>query len=255
MRVGAGLYVWAPLAGEPEIAVRIALARTSPAAVLSGWTAAWAHGIVADFPKVVEVTVPDGLGVPLRMGMVIRRRFLDADDVVCIRGRRTTSICRTLRDLSLRTSLTEAVVLVDAVLHAGLLELSYLRTWIATRSGTPGIGRLRTAVDHAEPLAESAMETRLRMLLVLNGLPRPRAQVTLADGRGEFAGRIDLFYAEQRLGLEYDGATHRESLAEDNRRQNRLTAAGIRLLRFTAADLKQPERVAALVAAHLRTAA
>jgi very-short-patch-repair endonuclease len=111
---------------------------------------------------------------------------------------------------------------------------------------------LRRAVEHAEPLAESPMESRLRMLLVLRGLPRPLAQVPIVDSGGEFAGRPDLFYPDQRLGLEYDGAGHRESLVDDNRRQNRLLSAGVRLLRFAAADIWQrPDEVAGLVAAHL----
>lgn len=96
------------------------------------------------------------------------------------------------------------------------------------------------------------MESRLRMLLVLARLPRPEAQVTIRD-RHRFLGRVDLYYREQRLGLEYDGGTHRDSLAEDNRRQNRLTDAGIRLLRFTAADIFQtPEQVVSLVRRKLR---
>src|SRR5437588_11861989 len=57
------------------------------------------------------------------------------------------------------------------------------------------------------------------------------------------AGRVDL---EPRLGIEYDGEIHRTSLVDDNRRQNRLTNAGFRLLRFTASDLR--ERPAAAVA-------
>jgi hypothetical protein len=92
------------------------------------------------------------------------------------------------------------------------------------------------------------METRLRMLIVLGGLPRPQAQVSVHDGRGRFLGRPDLYYPEHRLGLEYDGGIHRTSLAEDNRRQNRLLAAGIRLLRFTAGDvLNNPHSVTAQV--------
>jgi very-short-patch-repair endonuclease len=48
--------------------------------------------------------------------------------------------------------------------------------------------------------------------------------------------------------LEYDGATHRESLAADNRRQNRLINAGYRLLRFTAGDvLNAPAAVVSMV--------
>ncbi len=88
------------------------------------------------------------------------------------------------------------------------------------------------------------METRLRTVLVLAGLPRPQAQVSLHDSRGRFLGRPDLYYPDHRLGLEYDGGIHRTSLAEDNRRQNRLLAAGIRLLRFTAGDvLNNPDSI------------
>jgi len=56
------------------------------------------------------------------------------------------------------------------------------------------------------------------------------------------------YYRDQRLGLEYDGGTHRDALAEDNRRQNRLLDAGVRLLRFTAGDIFQtPDLVVSLV--------
>jgi very-short-patch-repair endonuclease len=99
------------------------------------------------------------------------------------------------------------------------------------------------------------METRLRLTLVLAGLPRPEAQVPLEDSRGRFLGRPDLYYPTERLGLEYDGGTHRTSMAEDNRRQNRLLVAGYRLLRFTAADvLRTPDLVVAQVQAALRAA-
>ena len=75
------------------------------------------------------------------------------------------------------------------------------------------------------------------MLLVLGGLPRPAVQVDIRDRWHRLIGRPDLYYKEQRLGLEYDGGIHRETLAEDNRRQNRLFEAGVRLLRFTAGDV------------------
>jgi very-short-patch-repair endonuclease len=64
-----------------------------------------------------------------------------------------------------------------------------------------------------------------------------RVQVPLHDQRGRFLGRPDLYYPEHKLGLEYDGGAHRDNLVEDNRRQNRLLGGGIRLLRFTAADI------------------
>ena len=100
------------------------------------------------------------------------------------------------------------------------------------------------------------METRLRVVLVLGGLPRPRVQVPIHDRAGRFAGRSDLYYEEHHLGIEYDGGTHRNSLAEDNRRQNILLNAGVRLLRFTARDIfDSPGSVVAQVRAEITPSA
>jgi hypothetical protein len=129
-----------------------------------------------------------------------------------------------------------------------LARCAELSGWINGRSGRKGVRRARQVIDLAEVGAESPMESRLRMLLVLNGLPRPELQVTIRDEEGVPAGRPDLYYREQRLGIEYDGETHRASLVEDNRRQNRLLMAGVTLLRFTASDVtRRPDSVLAQV--------
>ncbi|GAC1692289.1 MAG: hypothetical protein PVS2B1_15430 [Candidatus Dormibacteraceae bacterium] len=99
--------------------------------------------------------------------------------------------------------------------------------------------------DLTEPRAESPMETRLRMILVLAKLPRPEVQGSIHDDEGRPLARPDLLYRVQRLAIEYDGDNHRDRLADDNRRQNDLVAAGFRLLRFTASDVyKTPDIVA-----------
>ena len=127
----------------------------------------------------------------------------------------------------------EAVVIAEMALHQDLVDL-----------GTLG-GRLS---KFAEPKSESPMESRLRMSLVLAGLPRPQAQVPLYDDQGRFLGRADLYYPTHRLVIEYDGGTHRDRMIEDNRRQNRLVRAGFLVLRFTAPDvLGAPESVVAQV--------
>lgn len=96
------------------------------------------------------------------------------------------------------------------------------------------------------------MESRLRLLLVTSGLPRPQAQMEIRDQSDSFVARVDLCYPEAGLCIEYDGAQHRVLLAEDNRRQNKLIASGYQVLRFTAADvLQNPERVVALVRGEL----
>ena len=165
-----------------------------------------------------------------------------------MRGFPVTSLPRTLRDLCARSSLTESVVLIDAALHARRTTLDALHRYLATHPRTRGVAMLRRALLHAEPKAESPMESRMRMLLVLSGLPRPQAQVAIRDSNGYFLGRPDLYYKEARLGIEYDGATHDGNLVADNRRQNLLLAAGVRLLRFTATDIYQrPKEVISAV--------
>lgn len=169
----------------------------------------------------------------------MRRLDLPSRDVVDVRGVRVTSALRTVVDLGSRPPVVEAVVAVDTALHHRIVDLTDLAAYAAAHPRHRGAVLFRRVVDLAEPAAESAMETRLRLLLVLAGLPRPEAQVPLHDERGRLLGRPDLYYPAQRLGVEYDGGTHRHSLVEDNRRQNRLVNAGYRLLRFTASDVQR----------------
>jgi very-short-patch-repair endonuclease len=138
--------------------------------------------------------------------------------------------------------------MADMALHAGLINRAELISWVDRRAGRKGVGAARRVLGYAEGAAESPMESRLRMLLVLNGLPRPEVQVTIRDSTGSIVGRPDLYYRDQRLGLEYDGESHRASLVADNRRQNRLFLAEVSLLRFTAADvLGRPKSVVSQV--------
>jgi hypothetical protein len=235
--LGGGLYAWAGLDDGPALALAAIQRRLPAEAAFSGPTAAWLHGL--DLPPCdpIEVTIPDGCGVSARAGLTVRRAALRDGEVVQRRGIRATSALRTVVDLSHRLPLIEAVVAADMALHKRLLDLGQIRACIAAHRGRKGIIDLRRVAELAEPAAESPMETRLRLLLVLAGLPRPEAQVPLYDAEGHFLARPDLYYRAARLCVEYDGSSHRERLVEDNRRQNALVNAGFRLLRFTAADV------------------
>jgi very-short-patch-repair endonuclease len=219
-----------------------------PGGVFSGLTAAWLHELPVNPSEPVEMTLPPGAPIAGRASMRIRRATLAEKDVKTAKGFRVTAIERTLADLSATQTLTEVVVLAEAATHARLTTRSRLAAAARAASGRPGVSTFRRVVDLVESATESPMETRLRMLLLLAGLPRPVAQQRLEDEHGEFLARLDLYYPDARLGIEYDGATHKTSLAEDNRRQNRLIQAGVRLLRFTAGDLyDRPDAVIAEV--------
>jgi very-short-patch-repair endonuclease len=252
-RLGPATYAWSGLSETPSLKLDAARRRLPLNAVFSGKSAAWLHGLDVAPCEPIDVILPgDGEGWE-RGGVSVRRATLDDLEVVVRHGFRTTSLHRTLSDLSRKLSLVEAVVIADMALHAGLIQRFDLSEWVDRRSGRKGVGRERLVLQLAETGAESPMESRLRLLLVLNGLPRPEVQVTIRDEVGSFVGRPDLYYRDQRLGIEYDGETHRTSLVEDNRRQNRLLLAEVTLLRFTAADvLRRPNRVVEQVRNALR---
>jgi len=170
------------------------------------------------------------------------------DDTAEVQDLRATSQTRTIADLGRRLPLVDSVPIVDMALHGRIVTMAQLNQWIDTHPGYHGVRRLRKALDLADAAAESPMETRLRMLLISNGLPRPLVQVSLYDETGAFIARPDLYYSGNRLAIEYDGATHRTRLAADDRRQNRVLEAGYRLLRFTASDvLRTPASVVGIV--------
>jgi very-short-patch-repair endonuclease len=241
-RVARGMYIWAGMADSPLPRLS-AVSRRLPEVVFSGRTAGWLHGLDLPPAQPIEGIVQD-TRVSARAGVKLQRTKLNPEDVVRLRGLPVTSALRTTADLGSRKPLVEAVVALDMALHKRIVTLVKLRSFYEANRGVRGASILRRAIELAEPATESPMETRLRMLLVMARLPRPRAQVPLHDQQGRFIGRPDLYYPEHKLGLEYDGATHRDTLVEDNRRQNRLLNAGIRLLRFTGADIYEaPESV------------
>ena len=90
------------------------------------------------------------------------------------KGLPVTPRVRTVADLGRHLPLVEAVVAIDMALHSRLVTAEQLRRWVETHVGYRGISRLRQAMDLAEPSVQSPMETRLRLLLILAGLPRPQ---------------------------------------------------------------------------------
>lgn len=218
--------------------------RLPPGSALGGKTAAWLHGL--DFQPLdpIEASVPRQSGIAGRLTVRLRRVTLHPDDVVNVDGLPVTSPAQTLADLAPRLPLIDGVVAADRLLHLRRVTVEELEQWAARHRRRRGVRAFRQLLKQVEPASESQMESRLRMLLVLAGLPRPQAQADLHDHRGNVIARADLFYPQAHLAIEYDGATHRESLLEDNRRQNQVLGAGYRLLRFAAGDvLRAPDSV------------
>lgn len=238
-RLNYGQYAWTGLRHDVELKLRAAADRLPSRAAFSGATAAWLLGLDLSPCDPIEATVARGVPVRARSGVRLRRAALPENDVVAQDGFRVTGPMRTVRDLASRKEAIESVVALDMALRAGLVSEATVAEHIEANRGAWGIKRMRRALSLADRRAESAMESRLRVELVMGGLPTPEVQVDLHDRFGRFIGRADLYYPSARLVIEFDGQNHRDRLVADLRRQNALVQAGFQILRFTAADVRK----------------
>ena len=68
--------------------------------------------------------------------------------------------------------------------------------------------RARQAAAYVRRDVDSPMETRLRLLLVLGGLPEPRVNLTVRDEVGEVIRKYDLSYPAVKVAVEFNGRVH-----------------------------------------------
>ncbi len=272
--VRGGLVTWRQLTGPryrrlfPDVYVPAGLAldhhaRCQAAALLlplgsgvSHQSAAYLHGVellpLGGAP--VEVTVPRGRALRSPPGLVVRRAAVPQADLCRRSGLPVTTPLRTAFDLARGPCLESAVAAIDALLYRRLVTVPGLRSFLAGHEGWPGVRRVPGVLDLVATDVESPMETRLRLLLLQAGLPRPTVQHDVCDADGHFVARLDLAYPKVFVGLEYDGDHHRDRTVfqRDVARLNRLRLCSWTVLRFTADDvLRHRERVVAQVHAVL----
>lgn len=248
------VHVTAGTAIDLAVLSRAAAVLVGDRGVLSGYSAAEVlDASCAPVGAPAEVTLRPGRHQRRHPRLRVHRDALDRGDVVRCRGLLVTSPARTATDLARwAPTLTEAVVAADALCRRHRLDPAAV---LVAPAGVRGAGRLPEVRALTDPLSESPMETRIRLAVVLAGLPPPVLQhPVLVDGHRY---RLDLSYPELRLAFEFDGAHHRtaDRARHDLDRQQRLAAAGWRIVRFPAATvLGRPDVVAAVVARERRAA-
>lgn len=227
---------------------RAALVRAGRTAVVSHELAALAHGLDLVDDPVARLTVPRNASRRVVPGWQVRRAPLPAADVVEVAGLRLTTPARTVADLCRVLPPDRAVATADSALRTGAVSLEELALGRALGRGA---ARLRLVGSLVDPRSASVLESLLRVLLALAGLPAPEPQYVVRDRAGGFVGRVDLCWPAARLVVEADGfAFHsdRASYRSDRRRLNELERLGWRVLRFSWEDvLERPQVVVAVV--------
>lgn len=107
-------------------------------------------------------------------------------------------------------------MLGDAMVKRGLVTPGELRDAAVSWTGR-GADLARRAAGYVRKGVDSPMESRLRMLIVLAGLPEPEVNVVVRRADGSVNLRFDLCYRALRLVVEYDGRQHRDDLDQWDR--------------------------------------
>jgi hypothetical protein len=251
-RLVQGVYADPSLPFDHQLKARGVALLLPPGALISGHSAAAWYG--APFAAVTEpVTVLHDAEAQWRgpRGVRVVRTVLRPGDHGSHDDVPLASALRTAWDVAALEPLATAVAALDAMVRAGHLTQAALAVLAEHGSGRRGITRLRRAVPLVDPRAESPAESWVRVALALAGLA-PVPQFEVHEG-GRFIARVDFAWPEERLVVEYEGAYHFDGvqIVRDDARIAALQAAGWRVIRISAADLRDLEALVARVRAAL----
>jgi very-short-patch-repair endonuclease len=225
----------------PQTVLSAVLATAGPA-YASHRTAARLWRLPIDPGDRIEITTM--LERRLRIDGVCAHRSgaWDERDIASVSGIPTTSVARTLADLSSALTPTELGAALDHGLRKGVVSLSAMHA-VARRFGiAPGrspktmLAVLAKRIPGYDP-GDSELETHVWEVIRNAGLPIPvRRHSIRVNGRRYV---IDLAYPEQKIAIEVDGFdvhAPRTPFDGDRARQNVIVLAHWKPLRYTSAS-------------------
>jgi very-short-patch-repair endonuclease len=242
-RIFRGVYVDASVEDTPALRAEAALALfPNSSAFASHATAGRIHGV--PLPPLPEEHVTVLKAAERRDHAGIRVHVTKVATVVRRGGIRVSSCRQMFVELASLLNLVDLVVVGDDLVRRGKTTTAHLSAFCAA-SRHPAARAAGRAAKFVREDVDSPMESRLRMLLVLGGLPEPEVNLTLRTEDGVPLRRYDLSYPAVRVIVEYDGRHHieREDQWEaDLARREAIDDDGWRILVVTANSVyRRPE--------------
>lgn len=204
-----GVYISSAVPDTPVVRAAAALLVHPPGAVASHFTAARLLQAPVPAHPWEHVTVADPSDRRQRRGLKCHVAALAAADVRAVAGLRVSAPDRMFVELASFLALVDLVVVGDWLVRRDHTTPERLRDYCRA-STDQHAGHARTAASYVRARVDSPMETRLRMLLVLAGLPEPEVNRKVRDDGGTVVLRLDLSYPGVRVAVEYDGRQHLE---------------------------------------------
>jgi hypothetical protein len=221
--------------GRPELTPRgrwmAAVLGCGDGAALSHRSAAALWGIGYEEGKRIDVSIRRSSRLE-RPGIVVyQRASLPARSVVLRFGIPVTHPVQTLIDLATELKILRLERAVNEADKLGLVDPETLRTALDGYVGMPGVKALRVMLDrHTFRLSDSDLEIFFRPLALAAGLPLPLTKHRV------LGYEVDFWFPDHGLVVETDGLRYHRTPAQQTRmvkRDQKHTAAGLRVLRFT----------------------
>jgi very-short-patch-repair endonuclease len=261
-RIGAGrlhpVHRGVYAVGRPELTQHgrwlAAVLACGPGAALSHASAAALWGVRTTGSREIHVSVP-APGRAVHDGIRVHRRTGLTQEETTRRERiPVTAIATTLVDLATQVTRKQLEAAVNEGDKLDLIDPDRLRNELETMQGRRGVARLRSLLDRTTfTLTDSELERRFLPIARRAGLPSPLTQARVNGFR------VDFHWPDLNLVVETDGLRYHRTpsqQARDRIRDQRHTAAGMTVLRFTHAQVvHEPRQVQATLAAVVRNTA
>ena len=190
-----------------------------------------------------EVTVEHARNRRTTFGLIHGSLFLPDRHVMVRKGVPVTTVARTIFDLAGIEHEDRVGRALDFAVSRRMCTLHQVNQvfFALAGQGRRGTVTMRTLLEargegYVPPATE--LERLGRRVFAEGGLPTPAFEVHLGDA--DLIGRVDCLWRTARLVVELDGRRYHDGLSareSDRMRDNRLMAAGWRVLRFTWDDL------------------
>jgi very-short-patch-repair endonuclease len=236
-RLHGGVYAVGLATPSVDATYLAAVVACGPAAVLSHRSAGAHLGLRPSNRAVVDVSAPRRTGKE-RAGIEVHRATgLNTRDVTRVKGIPCTTIARTLLDLA---GTIDGSALERAVEQAEKLRVFDLAAAVdvleraGRRRGATTLRAVLAAYTPEPAFTRSEMEKAFLAFCREAGIPRPRVNMFVPVPGDGF--EVDFIWPDKRLIVEADSRRHhgtRAAFERDRRRDQQLTAAGWRVVRFT----------------------
>lgn len=115
---------------------------------------------------------------------------------------------RTAFDLGCRGPMGQAVARLDSLARATHVKTGDVQALALHHPHVKGLRQLDRVLDLVDAGAESPQETRVRLMLIDAGFPRPQTQIPVCGPDGHPRYYLDMGWEDMMVAVEYDGRHH-----------------------------------------------